>query len=142
MVALQSGIYDSEVAARIAAGDEAAFAILYDEYAKKLYRFFYHMIKIHEVAEELVSDVFLKLWIGRHLVPEIRDMDGFLFTVARHKALDFLKLSARQEVLQKLVARRMAVDRVEDADERLLEGEYTELIAAAVNRLTPQRKQV
>src|ERR1700743_721577 len=121
---LQSDIYDSEVAARIAAGDEQAFAILYDLYAKKLYRFLYHMTKIHEVAEELVSDVFLKLWIGRHLVPEIQNMDGFLFTVARHKALDFLKIAARQEVLQKVVSRRMAVDRIEDADERLLEGEY------------------
>ena len=56
-----------ELALLIAAGDERAFQVLYDQHAKKLYRFLYQMTKIHEVSEELVTDVFLKLWIGRRL---------------------------------------------------------------------------
>jgi RNA polymerase sigma-70 factor (ECF subfamily) len=132
----------SELYSLIATGDERAFNIVYERHWRKLFRFLYRMTKSREVAEELLVDVFLKLWIGRELVPEIQNMDSFLYKVAYHKALDFLKLTARKATLQKVVARQMADISAEEADQHLLAKEYQQIIEQAIRRLSPQRKLV
>lgn len=126
----------------IAEGDEKAFSIFYNRHWRKLYRFLFTMTKSHEVAEELMEDVFLKLWIGREMIPEIRNMDGFLFKVAYHKALDFLKLTARQADLKKVINRQMAEQSAECADQNLLYSEYQDIVNSAIQKLSPQRKLV
>ena len=126
----------------IAAGDEQAFNVVYEQHWRKLFRFLYNMTKSREVAEELLVDVFLKLWIGREMVPQIQHMDGFLYKVAYHKALDFLKLAARESSLQKVIARQMSEASAESADRRLLETEYRHIIEQAIRQLSPQRKLI
>src|SRR5690348_4387606 len=135
----------TELYQRVAAGDEHAFNVVYEQHWRKLFRFLYRMIKSREVAEELMVDVFLKLWTGRELMPGIRNMDGFLYQVAHRKALDFLKLAARQSSLQKVVSLQMigeVVETAEQPDQHLLEEEYRCIIEAAILQLSPQRKKV
>ncbi len=126
----------------VATGDERAFNVVYEQHWRKLFRFLYNMTKCREVAEELLTDVFLKLWIGRELVPEIQNMDGFLYKVAYHKALDFLKLTARETALQKVIAQQMFEGPAEPADQHLMDTEYQHIIEQAVRQLSPQRKRV
>jgi DNA-directed RNA polymerase specialized sigma24 family protein len=63
--------------------------------------------KSHEIAEEIVVDVFLKLWMGRELTLHIRNMEAFLSTVACNKAMNFFRLTARNQRLQKVVEESM-----------------------------------
>jgi hypothetical protein len=46
------------------------------------------MIKSKEVSEEIVMDVFLKLWLGKELVSQIENIDAFLFRVAYNKSFN------------------------------------------------------
>lgn len=129
----------------IAGGDEQAFHFVYEQHWRKLFRFLYRMTKSREVAEELVADVFLKLWIGRELVPEIHNLDGFLYQIGRRKALDFLRLTARQSSLQKVVSLQMISEvlaSTERPDQSLIEEEYRSTIEAAILQLSPQRKKI
>src|SRR3989344_5976503 len=43
-------------------GDEAAFGQIYDLYFEKIYRFVYYRVSHREAAEDLVSEVFIKIW--------------------------------------------------------------------------------
>jgi RNA polymerase sigma-70 factor (ECF subfamily) len=126
----------------VAEGDERAFNIIYEKHWPKLYRFLYRMTKSSEVAEELLVDVFLKLWMGRELIPQIRNMDGYLYKAAYHKALDFFKLCAKEVSVQKAIEQQMSGKCAENADQHLLEVEYQDLIAQAIRQLSPQRKRV
>ena len=129
----------------IAKGDEQAFNTVYEQHWPKVYRFLYRMTKSREIAEELLMDVFLKLWIGRELVPEIRNMDGFLYQVAYRKALDFLKLASRESALQKVVSMQMIGETIANTqrpDQHLIEEEFRQVLEAAIFQLSPQRKKI
>jgi RNA polymerase sigma-19 factor, ECF subfamily len=129
---------------KIAAGNEAAFKILFETRRDKLYNYLFRITKSREIAEEIVIDVFLKLWIGRELLKEIENLDGFLYKVAYNKALDFFRIASRNVRLQKLITREMENDRerVREADYDLLENEYREILNHAIGQLSPQKRLI
>lgn len=128
----------------IAAGNEAAFKILFETRREKLYNYLFRITKSREISEEIVIDVFLKLWIGRELLKEIDNLDGFLYKVAYNKALDFFRIASRNIRLQKLITREMEYDRerVREADYDLLENEYREILDHAIGQLSPQKRLI
>ncbi|SKC96393.1 RNA polymerase sigma-70 factor, ECF subfamily [Chitinophaga ginsengisegetis] len=131
---------ETELLTKIAAGDEAAFKQLFEHHRKKLYQYVLAVTKSREVAEEIVIDVFLKLWTGRELITHIQHMDAFLFKVAYNKAMDFFKLAAKNAKLQKLVSEQMAAHQEQSADYSLLNNECREILNNAYKQLSPQRR--
>lgn len=136
-------ITDAELQMQIAGGDESSFQQLFERHRAKLFNYLLSIVKSREIAEELVIDVFLRLWTGRELLTEIQNMDAFLHKVAYNKAIDFLRISSRNASLQKLVRREiMASSKERGADYRLQEQEYREIIRGAIHQLSPQRRLV
>ncbi|MBE7169452.1 MAG: RNA polymerase sigma-70 factor [Williamsia sp.] len=126
---------------QIAAGDEQAFTVLFNRYWKQLYNYLIQLTKSHEITEEIVADVFLKLWTGRELIVNIRNIDGFLFKVAYNKTMDFFKLTARDQRLQRVLAHTIEATG-ERADQKLLDAETQKILHEAIAQLSPQRKLV
>jgi RNA polymerase sigma-70 factor, Bacteroides expansion family 1 len=133
---------DRSLLMEIAAGNENAFNELFEMHRAKLFNYLFDIVKIREVAEELVTDVFLKLWFGRELATEIQQVDAFLFKIAYHKALNFLRLTSRRRDLQKLVAYGIEKAAFNEAEEKLTREEYRRLLNTAIAQLTPQRQHV
>jgi len=131
---------ETELLSSIAAGDESAFKQLFERHRKKLYQYVITVTKSREVAEEIVIDVFLKLWTGRDLIVHIQHMDAFLYKVAYNKAMDFFKLAARNARLQKLVSEHMEAHQEHSADYSLLNNECREILNNAYKQLSPQRR--
>ena len=72
-------------------GSYSDFNKLYDLYADRLYGFAYNLTHSSEMAEEIVQEVFLKIWQMReHLSPEY-SFRSFLFTIAKNKFLNDLR---------------------------------------------------
>lgn len=72
-------------------GSYSDFNKLYDLYADRLYGFAYNLTHSEEMAEEIVQEVFLKIWQMReHLSPEY-SFRSFLFTIAKNKFLNDLR---------------------------------------------------
>ncbi|OJY91309.1 MAG: hypothetical protein BGP14_15870 [Sphingobacteriales bacterium 44-15] len=131
---------DAVLQSEIALGNQGAFRELFEKHRAKLYNYLYTVVKSKEIAEEIVIDVFLKIWTGRELITEIRNMDAFLHKVAYNKALDFFRIASRNAALQKLIRREMEEAREKQADHRLQEWECKEIINRALERLSPQRR--
>src|SRR5688572_23138291 len=106
---------------QIAQGNEIAYRALFDQYKDKLFNYLFRITKSKEIAEVLVIDVFLKLWIGRDLITEIKNIEAFLHKVACNKALDFFRLAARHKRLQELISKEIFSRTEESADHALLE---------------------
>lgn len=68
----------------IKGGDHQAFIDLYNEYWSQVYDFSRLYIATIVDAEEIVQDVFVKLWESRHLLKEDENIKGFLFIVTRN----------------------------------------------------------
>ncbi|GAA4315239.1 RNA polymerase sigma-70 factor [Compostibacter hankyongensis] len=133
---------DAALLSGLAAGDEAAFNMLFERYRDKLYGYLRKITKSAEVAEEIVVDIFVKLWEGRELAIQIRQMEPFLHKVAYHKAVDFLKTASRHARLQQAYLERLERSSEKTADDLLIDTECRKLLREAVNRLPPKRKLI
>jgi RNA polymerase sigma-70 factor (ECF subfamily) len=79
--------------------DLKAYKQLYELLSSSLYRFSYSMVRSAEVAEEIVSDVFIKLWQIRSRLGEIDNLRVYLYTIARNLSLNYLEKNADNRVI-------------------------------------------
>lgn len=82
---------DKEWAARIQDGDHAAFEKLFRTYAEPLCAFVEQYANSPEIAEELVQDLFFKIWKDHATWSPTVSVKSYLYTAARNLALDYLK---------------------------------------------------
>src|SRR5690606_21551529 len=80
---------DNDLLRRFLEGDEKAFVKIYDRYWYKLFLSSYRRIKDKAVAEELVQNLFLKLWEKRGNL-SIDQLEHYLFSSIRNATIDFL----------------------------------------------------
>lgn len=80
------GLGPDPLAARLAAGDEQAFAQLYDRFGMRLYRAATGMLGRREDAEDAVQEVFVAIFQSRRRMAEVQDLTAYLFTALRRAA--------------------------------------------------------
>ncbi len=133
---------EKELLTEISGGNEKAFRTLFSGYYKQLFNYIYSFIKSKQIAEELVMDVFLKIWLGRDIIPQIEKFDAFLFRVAHNKSIDFLRSAAKDPKFQDLLWDQIQLANDVQADSSILLQEYEAKLRKAVSLLSPQRKKV
>ncbi|NLU90490.1 RNA polymerase sigma-70 factor [Chitinophaga sp. Ak27] len=126
----------------VAAGNEKAFKDLFDKYRGRLFHYISRFVKSDQVAEELVLDVFMKIWTGRELIAQVQHFDAFLFRIAHNKSIDFLRSAARDPRLQELLCEAIELAGADTADAALITHEYEEKVRKAISLLSPQCKKV
>jgi len=131
-----------ELLRRITEGDEVAFRMLFDLYKNKVFDYLTGIVKSKEIAEELVMDIFLKLWLGREWIADIEHIEAFIKKVGYNKAIDFLRYAARNQKLQRVIAKEMASEPDRSLEIQLLEKDYQHIVQEAVRQLSPQRRLV
>ncbi|WEK33635.1 MAG: RNA polymerase sigma-70 factor [Candidatus Pseudobacter hemicellulosilyticus] len=126
---------------QIAAGDQAAFALLFDQHHARTHQIAYAITRSEAAAEELVQDIFLKLWLRRAELQQVQDFDAYLFIVTRNESLTALKrMLRRREQLRSLLLSGETLDN--SADGRILEKDFERFLEAAIRKLPAQQQQV
>lgn len=133
---------EKELLTQIAGGNEKAFRTLFGDYYERLFNYIFSFIKSRQITEELVMDVFLKIWMGRDIIPQIEKFDAFLFRVAHNKSIDFLRSVARDPKFQDLLWDQIQLTNNLQADSSILTQEYEIKLREAISLLSPQRKKV
>ena len=122
-------------------GNEKAFRKLYDTYRNDLYRFSLSMVVTKTFAEEIVQDVFLKLWMNRETLKSELSIRSYLFTITRNSTISFLKKAAnnkkmREEIFYSSQKHVFSTERfIREAELEIIKDEALEL-------LTPRRRQI
>lgn len=139
MVNLTPSCAENDVLRQVAEGDQRAFRRLFDLYHHKLGAYIYGITKSRELAEEIVQDVFLKIWNNRTNLNEINNFQGYLFIISKNHALNCLKNTASRHLavtdLEEL-SNEMILEDPQEANERYI------LIDEAIDRLPQQQKLV
>jgi RNA polymerase sigma-70 factor (ECF subfamily) len=78
-------------------GEPGAFAEIYTQYFKKIYRFIYYRVSHKELAEDLSEDVFIKAYHKIHSVSNNSSFEGWLYQIARNLVIDYYR-SKKSEV--------------------------------------------
>jgi RNA polymerase sigma-70 factor (ECF subfamily) len=127
---------------QVAERNERAFRQLFDQYRDRLFQYIFGIVKSKEVTEELVMDVFLKIWLGKEVVSQIENFDAFLFRVAYNKSIDFLRKAARDGQFRDLLWKDTQLAGSAGADQKVITREYEEVLREALLKLSPQRRLV
>lgn len=88
---------DEEWMKRVAGGSLAALGELFDRYHLRLYRFLCRILGDSTLAEELVGEVFMRVWKRRTTFDPVQKFSVWLYVIARSIALDEGKKSYRRE---------------------------------------------
>lgn len=121
-------------------GSEDAFTQVFNHYRPRIFTVALRFLKMPELAEEVVQEVFLKLWIGRGEVLRILHFESYLFTMARNHIFDGMKSIAKETTAKNELAHDVL--HVNGTDHLLIEKQYEQLLHDAVNQLPPQQKQI
>ncbi len=128
--------------ARVAEGDEEAFARLYDSYAPNVYGLAMRMLKHPADAQEVLSEVFWQVWRDpTKYAPDRGTLLAYLLTMARSRSLDKLRKSATRRARLPVDPASLGVEpedsqRVERPDQRLLDEERRTRVVGAIQGLS------
>lgn len=121
--------------------DQKAFEELFTLCYARLVKFAAEYLQSAEAAEEVVSDVFMKLWTGRQQFAEIAYIDKYLFTSVRNQSLNHLRQFSNYRIVP---AGNELVNIVNSADP-CTATEWRELLRrldSAVEMLPPKRRMI
>ncbi len=137
-----SQLYDEKILFRqIAEGDENAFTVIFYRYKSSLFDYAVKVTKSQAAAEELVQDCFLKLWSSRQNLSGVDNPGGYLHTMAKNAAMDYLrKLSSDTKLQQKVWASMRGHENATLEDVNLNEAQR--IINEAVQQLSFHKQQV
>ena len=129
-----------ELLLQIAEGDQQAYAAVFHLYREKVYSLAFHITSSVTASEEIVQDTFLKVWQQQQTLPGIQDFDSWLFVVARNHIYTTLKKMARDATFS-LPEEYEPADMI-TAETIIDEKEVRSILAEALERLSPQQKEV
>lgn len=123
---------------KAAAGDEQAFRDLVVNYSGLLFRFIDQHVNDRPLAEEIVQDIFVKIWLTRETLAHLRNFRAFLFILARNHALNAIKKMMREKNRHWNWLQKAKHTTEEEADRQEI---LFILLEEAVNKLPPQQQK-
>ncbi len=129
---------DTELLRQVAAGDETAFAELYDLYALSVYNYLLRLINEPAVAEEILQEVFLAMWQSAYRFREEARVKTWLLRIAHHQAVSWLR-RARPAVWPNDELEAEEHDHIE---EHLARSWQIDQVRTALTQLTPNHRAV
>nr|WP_320000095.1 RNA polymerase sigma-70 factor [uncultured Draconibacterium sp.] len=122
--------------------DERSFKHLFDLFAGRLYQFSFSFVKSKSVAEEVVSDVFLKVWINRSELVNIQNIKAYLFKSTYNTSLNYLdEMKRKNAVSLDDLEVDLGVDLICPETE-LINKELKSIIEQSIEDLPPRCKMI
>jgi RNA polymerase sigma-70 factor (ECF subfamily) len=126
---------------RVAQGDKDAFTLLFHAYKDKLFSFVHDITGSTAKAEDIVQEVFLKIWEKQHHLSQIDNFNAYLFRMCRNYAIDQFRKLNREILLHSSLLQQDNIS-MAGADEAVLQKELRQKLQEAVDQLPPQQKRV
>lgn len=138
---LQSNHTDRNLVELLQQGDKQAFKVLFDKYGTRLYQFALKYLREKEDAEDLLNEVFLKIWENRQTLRSNSSFQAYLFTIAYNNIRQrFLKKSREEKYIQ-VFAEEYIISSTLD-DDRLDYGLFVKKINEVIDLLPPRRQEI
>lgn len=123
----------------IAAGDEQSFSDIYHHYHPGVYAYVLKIVKVPALAEDIVQDIFVKIWEARGQLPGVKHFPAFLFSVARNHTLNMLHSIARSNNALSAVIRHFQEYRFDD---ETLHKDYRKFIEKALLAIPSRTREI
>lgn len=128
---------EKDLLRRASDGDELAFQHLFLKYHNQLGK---HIVRISnsiDLAEEIVQDVFLKIWMSREALAEVHNFKAYLFVISKNHTLNCLRKLTRERIhMKEYEGNFIRSISSEDSDSNI----YHSILDEAIYQLPPQQQ--
>ena len=136
--------YEEEKAllAALARGDQAAFTAIYERYHPLIYRYALDFLKLPQLAEDLVHEVFMKIWVRREQLMIQSSLSAYLHRAARNYAFNMLTKIAADRNLRAAIVHQLEASMEGDLSEAARMEHYEKLLHQSLESMPRQRRRV
>lgn len=138
---MKKNILTADLVARFRQGDHEAYEIIFNAYYGMFCVFVSRMVGDQHLAEDLVVDVFVKLW-DKHA--ELDITDAYLNTMVINRCLDHIRRRrvVRRAVREMIHTTKQEEDSIQDIRRFLVEANLEQYIHEAIPKMTPKVRTV
>ncbi len=131
---------DRELYLKLREGDEKAFQILFRKYYQAMCHFANQFLTDREVAEEIVQEMFVKIWEKRQVLNIESSVKHYLFRSVRNHCLNQIQ----HEKIKKQYAQKVKESAILEVnpDDYFLEIDLVKRIEKSINSLPPKRREI
>lgn len=117
------------------------FYHLYNTYSKELKKFVQRYVHSDSIAEDIVHDLYAKIWEHRGSMAHVQNLEAYLFRMAKNKTLDYLRKIKRIELMPDDLIKEFG-NYNEGVDQFILEKEYFAFLKDELDKLPETSKRV
>lgn len=134
--------YNEEAALKLlGAGSERGFKLIYERYVPSVSRIVYKFLQSRELTDDVVQEVFIKVWVERQKFTSANSFEDYLCRTAANHSIDRLKKIAKEEIRKQeyLKLQEIAANNI---DHYIRDKEYSSLLREAEDALPPHCRRV
>jgi RNA polymerase sigma-70 factor (ECF subfamily) len=124
-------------------GSQKAFDSLYQMYSKRLYAYCYQYTKSREETEEIVQDVFMKLWMNKSTIHQEDTVKYLLFAIAKNHLINAYKSHLNSFVFEEYVDYYNREEfSINDTSHGVEQEDFYKLLRKAMTHLSETQQQI
>lgn len=129
---------------RLRAGVYSEFCFIHEKYAPMLYNFVFDLCRSKMQAEEIVQDVFIKIWLNRSRIDPDRSFKSLIFTIARNRFIDIFRQRMRDPLFGDYIGFTESLDLPDEpVIDRVYDFEdFNRRLSEAKAALTPRQREI
>lgn len=139
---MKQAISEPQLIDALKRGDSKAFDSIYEIYAKRLYGYCLSLTKSPEDTEEIVQDVFLRLWTQRELIRQTDTLRSLLFIMAKHQVLNALRARIAHPTYEEYVDYLATADTSSDSSHKVEYHDFLRSFHSALTKLPATQQRV
>jgi len=132
---------ERELVIRLIESDSFAFEKLYYQYVERAYGFAFHFLRNSIESEEVVQEVFTKLWESRHKLNPDLSFGGYLLTMVKNTVFNDNRKKIYHRAYISDVLKTLQTH-ARDLEERINYDDLLELINKTVRNMPPKRQEI
>jgi len=126
---------------QVASGDEMAFRQLFEAYHPNIYTTALRITNDENIAQDVVQDTFLKVWINRIQLTTVDNFEGWLYTIARNITFNILKKGQHYKQYLNEERQSALLQIYPSVDYILQDKDFQSLLERAIKRLPPTQQE-
>ncbi len=132
---------EKELVKKLKEGDSFAFEVLFYKYRNKVKGFAVKIVPAQVDPEEIVQEVFVKLWLKKEAVDPGKDFQSYLFSIAKHLVLDHLKSAVNRKLY--FVGEHFQQDLlIGEGQENMLQEDAEEKLQRLIDEIPERRREI
>lgn len=121
--------------------DAAAFTAIFHHYKHKLYGYVFRLTESSQLTEDIIQDVFMKLWKDHELLASVDNFGGYLFKMSKNHVVNHFKRMAHETLIMAEIFHYLPTEH-NNTQETIAVNEVQRMLSEIVEKLPTQQKAV